>query len=158
MASEEAYRIQSLNAATNTGTSMANTLNNVGNTMAHSYMLNADQHGSLPPGWEMRQMPNLPMGQVYYVDHKTRTTTWKRPTAGDDGAVNSSAQHTANQAGTAGLSDGSGHQIASQPEPLPHGWELRFTADGLSYFVDHNTQTTSWIHPSSASAVKNGSA
>ncbi|CEP60518.1 NEDD4 family E3 ubiquitin-protein ligase LALA0_S01e12750g [Lachancea lanzarotensis] len=36
-----------------------------------------DQYGRLPPGWE-RRTDNF--GRTYYVDHNTRTTTWKRPT------------------------------------------------------------------------------
>lgn len=30
----------------------------------------------LPPGWEQKQTPK---GKLYYVDHKTKTTTWERP-------------------------------------------------------------------------------
>ncbi|XP_053144540.1 syntaxin-binding protein 4 isoform X3 [Hemicordylus capensis] len=30
---------------------------------------------------------------------------------------------------------------------LPYGWEEAFTADGIKYFINHVTQTTSWIHP-----------
>ncbi|CDK27351.1 unnamed protein product [Kuraishia capsulata CBS 1993] len=36
-----------------------------------------DQHGRLPPGWERRTDD---YGRTYYVDHNSRTTTWKRPT------------------------------------------------------------------------------
>lgn len=36
-----------------------------------------DQYGRLPPGWE-RRSDNF--GRTYYVDHNSRTTTWKRPT------------------------------------------------------------------------------
>ena len=32
-------------------------------------------------------------------------------------------------------------------EPLPHGWEMRFTEDGVRYFVDHNTRTTTFDDP-----------
>lgn len=35
-----------------------------------------DQYGRLPPGWE-RRTDNF--GRTYYVDHNSRTTTWKRP-------------------------------------------------------------------------------
>ncbi|KAG0672510.1 NEDD4 E3 ubiquitin-protein ligase [Maudiozyma exigua] len=38
-----------------------------------------DQYGRLPAGWE-RRTDNF--GRTYYVDHNTRTTTWKRPTVG----------------------------------------------------------------------------
>eukprot|EP00118_Oscarella_pearsei_P021223 m.237058 g.237058 ORF g.237058 m.237058 type:complete len:425 (+) comp40144_c0_seq32:2091-3365(+) len=32
-------------------------------------------------------------------------------------------------------------------EPLPYGWEEAYTPDGLKYFVNHVTQVTTWIHP-----------
>ncbi|KAK3045691.1 hypothetical protein LTS18_013627, partial [Coniosporium uncinatum] len=30
---------------------------------------------------------------------------------------------------------------------LPSGWEQRHTPEGRSYFVDHNTRTTTWVDP-----------
>uniref|UniRef100_A0A8C9D8K9 WW domain-containing protein n=1 Tax=Panthera leo TaxID=9689 RepID=A0A8C9D8K9_PANLE len=30
---------------------------------------------------------------------------------------------------------------------LPEGWEMRFTVDGIPYFVDHNSKTTTYIDP-----------
>ncbi|KAI7884433.1 HECT-domain-containing protein [Lichtheimia hyalospora FSU 10163] len=39
---------------------------------------NQDDRSDLPPGWE-RRVDHL--GRPYYVDHNTRTTTWKRPSA-----------------------------------------------------------------------------
>ena len=30
---------------------------------------------------------------------------------------------------------------------LPAGWEQRYTPEGRSYFVDHNTRTTTWVDP-----------
>ncbi|ORY96177.1 hypothetical protein BCR43DRAFT_491214 [Syncephalastrum racemosum] len=39
---------------------------------------NGDRNEDLPNGWE-RRVDHL--GRPYYVDHNTRTTTWKRPTA-----------------------------------------------------------------------------
>ncbi|XP_067100898.1 syntaxin-binding protein 4 [Osmerus mordax] len=30
---------------------------------------------------------------------------------------------------------------------LPYGWEEAYTADGVKYFINHVTQTTSWTHP-----------
>ncbi|NWW49599.1 STXB4 protein, partial [Pedionomus torquatus] len=30
---------------------------------------------------------------------------------------------------------------------LPYGWEEAYTADGIKYFINHVTQTTSWVHP-----------
>ncbi|CAI5765522.1 syntaxin-binding protein 4 isoform X1 [Podarcis lilfordi] len=34
-----------------------------------------------------------------------------------------------------------------EAECLPYGWEEAYTADGIKYFINHVTQTTSWIHP-----------
>ena len=36
---------------------------------------------------------------------------------------------------------------SSTEGPLPLSWEKRYTADGLLYFVDHNTQCTTWNDP-----------
>ena len=30
---------------------------------------------------------------------------------------------------------------------LPYEWEEAYTADGIKYFINHVTQTTSWMHP-----------
>ncbi|KAM9296655.1 syntaxin-binding protein 4 [Gastrophryne carolinensis] len=30
---------------------------------------------------------------------------------------------------------------------LPYGWEEAYTADGIKYFINHVTETTSWTHP-----------
>ncbi|XP_056153593.1 syntaxin-binding protein 4, partial [Lampris incognitus] len=30
---------------------------------------------------------------------------------------------------------------------LPYGWEEAYTADGVKYYINHMTQTTSWTHP-----------
>jgi len=34
-----------------------------------------------------------------------------------------------------------------QEDPLPQGWEMRFTAEGVRYFVDHNTRSTTFQDP-----------
>lgn len=31
--------------------------------------------------------------------------------------------------------------------PLPVGWEIETTSDGIRYYVDHNNKRTHWIHP-----------
>ena len=35
----------------------------------------------------------------------------------------------------------------SVEEPLPAGWEMRITEDGVRYFVDHGTRTTTFQDP-----------
>ena len=34
-----------------------------------------------------------------------------------------------------------------QEDPLPDGWEIRYTKEGVRYFVDHNTRTTTFNDP-----------
>ncbi|XP_067234277.1 NEDD4-like E3 ubiquitin-protein ligase WWP1 [Chanodichthys erythropterus] len=36
---------------------------------------------------------------------------------------------------------------AAGPEPLPSGWEQRKDPHGRTYYVDHNTRTTTWERP-----------
>ncbi|XP_013794411.2 NEDD4-like E3 ubiquitin-protein ligase WWP1 [Limulus polyphemus] len=36
---------------------------------------------------------------------------------------------------------------ASEEEPLPSGWEVRFDQYGRKYYVDHNTRSTTWERP-----------
>ena len=69
-----------------------------------------DPLGPLPDGWEKRVEP---IGRVYYVNHKNRTTQWEDPRT----------------------------QGQMQDEPLPTGWEMRYTEEGVKYFVDHNTRS-----------------
>ncbi|KAF9036746.1 hypothetical protein BJ165DRAFT_1505667 [Panaeolus papilionaceus] len=39
--------------------------------------------------------------------------------------------------------------------PLPPGWERRIDPLGRTYYVDHNTRTTTWNRPSASAAVNN---
>uniref|UniRef100_A0A8C1KCN4 HECT-type E3 ubiquitin transferase n=1 Tax=Cyprinus carpio TaxID=7962 RepID=A0A8C1KCN4_CYPCA len=42
-------------------------------------------------------------------------------------------------------------------KPLPEGWEMRFTVDGIPYFVDHSRRTTTYIDPRTGkSSLENG--
>ena len=34
-----------------------------------------------------------------------------------------------------------------QEDPLPEGWDMKYTANGVRYFVDHNTKTTTFQDP-----------
>ncbi|QLQ82613.1 hypothetical protein HG537_0H03760 [Torulaspora globosa] len=62
-----------LQSGANTSAEVSSSAN--GSTRQYSSF--EDQYGRLPPGWE-RRTDNF--GRTYYVDHNTRTTTWKRPT------------------------------------------------------------------------------
>ena len=82
----------------------------------------------LPDGWEERRTPE---GRPYFVDHRTRSTTWNDPRSSQVTVSAASASATANA--TLG--------------PLPSGWEMRLTSTSRVYFVDHNTRTTTWDDP-----------
>ncbi|KAI9188211.1 hypothetical protein H9P43_002602 [Blastocladiella emersonii ATCC 22665] len=141
----------------------------------------SDHLGELPQGWE-RRVDHL--GRTYYVDHNTRTTTWKRPTVNTSGNVDrerqrhnertlpgeaangsaaasgsSSAAAAANaQPPAAGAPPTSGLQISNSTTegqgPLPAGWESRMTPEGRVYYVDHNTRTTTWVDPRRQQTVR----
>ncbi|KXX75367.1 putative E3 ubiquitin-protein ligase hulA [Madurella mycetomatis] len=131
-----------------------------------------DAQGRLPAGWERREDQ---LGRTYYVDHNTRTTSWNRPTGtGAAEARNAEAntqverqrhqnrtlpedrtgsnsptlqaQQAATQAANATTMMHTGTTTAGSGE-LPPGWEQRWTPEGRSYFVDHNTRTTTWVDP-----------
>ena len=57
----------------------------------------------------------LPNGRVYFVNHKSKTTQWEDP-----------------------------RRSMADQLPLPAGWEVRHTEQGVQYFVDHNTRTTTF--------------
>merc|ERR1712194_936747 len=44
------------------------------------------------------------------------------------------------------------HSYGNQTQRLPPGWEQRLHADGRTYYVDHNTQTTHWALPAGFSS------
>lgn len=79
-----------------------------------------DAQGRLPAGWERRE-DNL--GRSYYVDHNTKSTSWKRPKT-------------------------TGFEKEEARKPLPASWEERADAEGRPYYVDHNTKTTTRLRPS----------
>ncbi|PAV62280.1 hypothetical protein WR25_14773 [Diploscapter pachys] len=63
-------------------------------------------------------------GRVYFVNHFNRTTQWEDPR-------------------TQGASD----------QPLPEGWEMRFTDQGVPFFIDHVNKTTTYNDPRTGKPV-----
>uniref|UniRef100_A0A674NAC5 WW domain-containing protein n=1 Tax=Takifugu rubripes TaxID=31033 RepID=A0A674NAC5_TAKRU len=78
-----------------------------------------DPLGPLPPGWGEFTAAVPRQDGVYFVNHNTKTTQWEDPR-------------------TQGLQN---------EDPLPEGWEIRYTREGVRYFVDHNTRTTTFSDP-----------
>lgn len=116
------------------------------------------ESGELPAGWEKRIDK---YGRTFYIDHNTQTTTWIRPPTGV-----SSAELERRQASLVDQQRRA-HEQRTLPTinspttstttpttstddnnvPLPYGWERRIAPNGQFYYVDHNTQTTTWVHP-----------
>ena len=104
-----------------------------------SYDVGRAEHdaGPLPPGWEMAKTPT---GQLYFMNHITKTTQWEDPRK----AMHQQMMKQLN-AGTH-----SPRNVAS-PTPdlgaLPDGWEQSTTAEGEQYYIYHPTKTTTWYDP-----------
>ncbi|KAL8392553.1 hypothetical protein RB595_002662 [Gaeumannomyces hyphopodioides] len=135
-----------------------------------------DAQGRLPAGWERREdnlgrtyyvdhntrttswnRPTAAGGtietrnaqeaatQVERQRHQNRTLPEDRTGANSP----SLQQQQAVAAAQAASSQTMMHTGATSPGTgeLPPGWEQRFTPEGRSYFVDHNTRTTTWVDP-----------
>ncbi|CAI2322676.1 unnamed protein product [Caenorhabditis sp. 36 PRJEB53466] len=80
----------------------------------------------LPDGWDMQVAPN---GRTFFIDHRTKTTTWTDPRTG-----------IAARMPMRGKTD---DEIGA----LPPGWEQRVHVDGRVFFIDHNRRRTQWEDP-----------
>jgi len=116
-------------------------------------------NNGLPPGWEERRDQH---NRIYYVDHNTRTTTWRRPTMNTqqinpninpiNPAINNLNMVQSFQRFNENIRPVISNQEQSQliqnvNNGLPPGWEQRITPEGRVYFVDHETRTTTWNDP-----------
>ncbi|KAB5574640.1 hypothetical protein PHYPO_G00211340 [Pangasianodon hypophthalmus] len=116
----------------------------------------------LPPGWEEKQDSK---GRVYYINHKSRTTTWTRPLVQ---LIQPAEGAASSPAGVCGRSPSptvyAPPQASPQASPLhspgpqhthnfeftgsmPPGWEVRSAPNGRPFFIDHNTKSTTWEDP-----------
>ncbi|CAL8243247.1 unnamed protein product [Lota lota] len=105
----------------------------------------------LPVGWEEKQDSR---GRRYYVNHKSRVTTWTRPLV--QMTSEAAAQNALPQSSSAGqppmAPEGSplsspGSDRSYECGFMPAGWEVRSAPNGRPFFIDHNTKTTTWEDP-----------
>lgn len=89
-----------------------------------------DNLGPLPPGWEETRTQD---GQLYYMNHITKSTQWEDPRI-------TLANHEPQNNHIAQVGVGANG-------PLPTGWEQGVTNDGEIYFIDHRTHRTQWHDP-----------
>uniref|UniRef100_A0A8C5QL99 E3 ubiquitin-protein ligase n=1 Tax=Leptobrachium leishanense TaxID=445787 RepID=A0A8C5QL99_9ANUR len=73
------------------------------------------------------------------------------PTRATDSASSPAPGSASPDAAKPRQSNASGDPVRQQPsstsEPLPPGWEQRKDPHGRTYYVDHNTRTTTWERP-----------
>ncbi|XP_031780064.1 transcriptional coactivator yorkie isoform X2 [Nasonia vitripennis] len=100
-----------------------------------------DDLGPLPHGWEQARTPE---GQIYFLNHLTRTTTWEDPRK-TAAAASVAAVAAAVESGKAAATPGQAGSNALGP--LPDGWEQARTPEGEIYFINHQARTTSWFDP-----------
>lgn len=103
-----------------------------------------DGLGALPDGWEKRVQPD---NRVYFVNHKNRTTQWEDPRT--QGQVIDKSAAVCELLTNRFLFCGNFSQEVSLMNEgvLPPGWEIRYTASGERFFVDHNTRKTTFDDP-----------
>ena len=92
--------------------------------------------GDFPAGWEEQFTPEV-QSRPNYVDHNTRSTTW----------VDAGRQSIIHVMGPNGQSTSLQPQTISQLGPLPSGWEMRLVTTTRVFFIDHNTEMTTWDDP-----------
>ncbi|XP_050313942.1 transcriptional coactivator YAP1-A isoform X1 [Anthonomus grandis grandis] len=105
----------------------------------------SDDNTPLPPGWEQARTPE---GQIYYLDHTTRTTTWEDPRKTLAASQqHQSAEHLVSHPHTSPTSPNAKVNNDVDLGALPEGWEQAQTPEGEIYFINHQTRTTSWFDP-----------
>jgi len=116
--------------------------------------------GPLPPGWEPARTP---AGQLYFMNHLTKTTQWEDPRVQIQQQQQQQQQNRQPQQLTQlraspqppQAPQGAQPQLAQQQQaanngnlgPLPQGWEQSVTPEGEVYFINHLTKSTSWFDP-----------
>lgn len=112
----------------------------------------ADSEEVLPTGWEKRIDK---YGRTFYIDHNSQTTTWTRPPSNisstelesRQAAIVDQQRRAHEQRTLPAAASPAAVQISDDYGPLPYGWECRIAPNGKYYYVDHTTQTTTWVHP-----------
>ncbi len=129
--------------------------------------LSGTELGPLPPGWEKAATAE---GQVYFMNHDSKTTQWEDPRKqlrqqmqivqmnGGGGGARTPMAVVPPQPQPPPPPSMPQQSLQPQPQPprtgssdnlvpLPPHWEQDVTPDGEIYFINHNTQTTTWYDP-----------
>ncbi|KAF8537490.1 hypothetical protein BDD12DRAFT_887544 [Trichophaea hybrida] len=111
-----------------------------------------DPEEKLPEWFEKRKDKS---GRIYYVDHKTRTTSYISPLVSAAASLPAGWEERLDSSGGKYYVDHN-TRTTTRMSPnattgvggLPLGWEERLDTLGRKYYVDHNTRTTTWDQPS----------
>lgn len=97
--------------------------------------------GVLPPGWEQAKTND---GQIYYINHTTKTTQWEDPRL----QFRQQTEQVLQPSPSSRVLKKEADNVSSDPlGPLPPGWEQAYTDSGDVYFINHIDRTTSWNDP-----------
>jgi E3 ubiquitin-protein ligase NEDD4 len=175
-ASPAPSRSQTLTEPTSTSAAAVNGTTSQANGTRPGFSPFEDNQGRLPAGWERRE-DNLGRTYYVDHNTRSTTwnrpsTTYNERDQRTAMEANMQMERRAHQnrmlpedrtgANSPSVPDGQG----TTPQPnsnavsmmatgattagtgeLPAGWEQRTTPEGRSYFVDHNTRTTTWVDP-----------
>ena len=128
--------------------------------------------GPLPPGWEPARTPT---GQLYFMNHITKSTQWEDPRIQIQQQISRERQNNPVTMNMQRISPQPQNQQVSQTVPppninqlqgpqtaavqsaiaadrqnlgaLPDGWEQSVTPEGETYFINHSAKETSWFDP-----------
>ena len=130
--------------------------------------------GPLPPGWEPARTPT---GQLYFMNHITKSTQWEDPRIQIQQQISRERQNNTvaaismqrispqpqnQQVANNTLPPPNINQLQGPQTPavqsaiaadrqnlgsLPDGWEQSVTPEGETYFINHALKETSWFDP-----------
>jgi hypothetical protein len=126
------YTNQSAASSLTTSGSNNNNIHHQGVLQPPSSAFSQNIDVPMPPGWTSEKTSS---GQVYYINHLTKTTTWDDPRQIYN--LPSNQNEISNEM----------RLKISQSIPLPHNWEEARSANGDVYFINHNNRTTCWEDP-----------
>ncbi|CAN0295051.1 unnamed protein product, partial [Ectocarpus sp. 12 AP-2014] len=101
-------------------------------------------------GWGRSVTPN---GELYYVNHVSKTTTWSRPqwTTGSDGDEECESRDTKTLSEQLDVFALGSHECDRRAGCCAFscitGWEERMSAEGKVFYMNHNDKTTHWTRP-----------
>ena len=99
--------------------------------------------GPLPPGWESARTPQ---GQMYFMNHITKTTQWEDPRIQiRQQQIKEDQLNQLTNGRNVPQTQQEKQQVLSRA--LPQGWEQGVTAEGEVYFINHISKTTTWFDP-----------